>query len=93
MRQMSVGAHYEFLKEANGEELVTLLRPFLDSDDPSLRIAAAREIGTSLGSSARATLEARREVEVDARVLRAIDEALGEIDKGPPLPRGFMKRH
>jgi len=43
--------------------------------------------------SARATLEARREVEVDARVLRAIDEALGEIDKGPPLPRGFMKRH
>jgi aminopeptidase N len=93
MRQMSVGAHYQFLKEANGEELVTLLRPFLDSDDPSLRIAAAREIGTSLGSSARATLEARREVEVDARVLRAIDEALGEIDKGPPMPRGFMKRH
>lgn len=87
MRQMGIGVRYQFRREANAEELVALLRPFLNSEDPSLRLAAAREFSSTNIPAAHTALEERKRVEVDARVLRTIDESLGEMTKerfGPP---------
>ena len=70
--------------DANPRELVQLLTPFLDSDDPSLRLSAVREFGQAKIPEATRALEARKKVEVDARVLREIDGALQAITRRDP---------
>ena len=89
---MGIGVRYQFRPEANAEELIALLRPFLDSEDPSLRMAAAVEFSSTDIPAARAALEERKLVEVDPRVLRAIDESLIEMAKERFQPPGRPKR-
>ncbi len=86
MRQMGINAHYHFMREAKADELVPLLTPLLNADDPSMRIASARELGSASTPAAEAALKARKPLEVDVRVLLAIDSALEEIAKGDDLP-------
>ena len=69
----------------NPRELVQLLTPFLDSDDPSLRLSAVRELGQAKIPEAARAMEARKAVEVDARVLREIDGALRAISRRDPM--------
>lgn len=71
--------------EGSPEELVALLAPYLDSDDPSLRLVAAREMGEARIPAATAALEARKAVEVDARVLAQIDDSLRRIAAPDPM--------
>jgi aminopeptidase N len=71
-------------------EVVNLLAPFLASEDPSLRLSAARELGQVKIPTARAALESRKRVEVDARVLREIDQAIAEMSRPEP---GIPRRH
>jgi aminopeptidase N len=92
MRQMGIGVRYQFRPEANADELIALLRPFLNSEDPSLRLAAAREFSSTNIPAARTALEERKRVEVDARVLRTIDESLGEMAKERFRPPGAPRK-
>jgi aminopeptidase N len=78
MRQMGITVRH---REANAGEFIALLRPCLASDDPTNRLAAVRECSSTKIPPARAALEERKQVEVDARVLRAIDESLSEMAK------------
>jgi HEAT repeat protein len=81
MRQMGAAVRYQFHREANAEEFIALLRPLLASDDPTLRLAAVLECSSTTIPAARAALEERKQIEVDARILRAIDQSLSEIAK------------
>ncbi len=72
---------------ASARQLVELLTPLLNSDDPSDRIVAARDIAAAKIPEARAALGERKKVEADARVLTQINESLQEIDRpDPPWP-------
>lgn len=63
------------------KEVVDLLAPFLDVDDPSLRLSAARELGEVKIPASAAALEARKAREDDARVLHEIDHSLAGIPR------------
>lgn len=59
MRQMAISVRYNFGHEANPAEFVALLRPLLGSDDPSLRLSAARDLSCAKVPESRAALELR----------------------------------
>jgi len=86
MRQMAISVRYQFTPEANPTEFVALQGPFLNADDPSFRLAAAREVSCARIPESRAALEARKKIEVDARVLVAIDESLAGLAKPDNIP-------
>jgi HEAT repeat protein len=75
-----------FTPQASAVELVSLLTPFLSDDDPSTRLAAAREFEHAKIPEAVAALEARKRVEQDARVLDQIDGSLREIARKDDFP-------
>jgi aminopeptidase N len=60
-------------------ELVLVLDPLLTTNDPVVRAAAVDALATLRAPGAAQTLQARKEVEPDARVRRAIEEALREL--------------
>ena len=57
-------------------ELVLVLDPLLTTNDPVVRAAAVDALAELRAPGAAATLEQRKEVEPDARVREAIEEAL-----------------
>ena len=57
-------------------EMVLVLDPLLTTNDPVVRAAAVDALATLRAPGAAQTLEARKEVEPDARVRQAIEEAL-----------------
>lgn len=87
-RTLSIGVFMShFNGFGNAAELVELLTPLLNSDDPSDRLVAARDIAAAKIPAARAALLARKQVEADARILTQIDESLREIERpDPPFP-------
>jgi len=88
MRALSVAVFMERSRpQAHAGELVSLLTPFLSDDDPSTRVAAARELSNAKIPAATATLEARKRIEADARVLDEIDASLRAIARKDDFPR------
>lgn len=71
----------EAMQGPDPKAVVDLIAPFLDVDDPSLRLSAARELGMVKVPASKAALVARKSREVDARVLHEIDRSLREIDR------------
>lgn len=77
MRQLAIAVSMQqWNPGASREEFVKLAEPLLASDDPSTRLAAARDLSVVNGPAAIAALEARKAVEVDALVLTEIDRSL-----------------
>jgi len=74
-----------FVPHANAGELVRLLTPLLNSNDPADRMVAARDMAAAKIPASIAALEERKKVEADARVLVQIDESLREIARPDPM--------
>lgn len=82
MRSLGIAVFMaHFAPHAKAEELVKLLTPFLDSDDPSTRLSAARELSHAKIPEALAALVRRKQIEVDARVLMQIDDSMRQIER------------
>ena len=73
-----------FVRHADPRQLVDLLTPLLNSDDPSDRIVGARDIAAAKIPEARVALGERKKIEADPRVLIQIDESLREMDRPEP---------
>ncbi|HWC75281.1 MAG TPA: hypothetical protein VG454_15205, partial [Gemmatimonadales bacterium] len=74
-----------FVPHANAAELVRLLTPLLNSNDPADRMVAARDMAVAKIPASIAALEERKKIEADARVLTQIDESLQEIARPDPM--------
>jgi aminopeptidase N len=82
-REARVAAIASLLRGARGREaaLAAALAPLLDAEDLFIRQAAARALGELGQSSSVASLEARRRVEAESRVINDIDAALAALRK------------
>src|SRR6185312_13875384 len=82
MRQLAIAASMHYWKSGGSrDEFVKLVEPLLASDDPSMRVAAARDLSVVNGPAAIAALEARKAVEIDALVLTEIDRSLAQVSR------------
>lgn len=82
MRQLAIAASMDYWKSgASRDEFVRLVEPLLASDDPSMRLAAARDLSVVNGPAAIAALQARKAVEIDALVLTEIDRSLAQASR------------
>ena len=82
MRQLAIAASIHYWKPGGSrDEFVKLVEPLLASDDPSMRVAAARDLSVVNGPAAIAALEARKAVEIDALVLTEIDRSLAQVSR------------
>src|SRR6185437_11148484 len=82
MRQLAIAASMHYWKPGGSrDEFVKLVEPLLASDDPSMRVAAARDLSVVNGPAAIAALQARKAVEIDALVLTEIDRSLAQASR------------